>query len=357
MEDEPISKNKLKKLKRDQEWEEKRDERKAYRKMKLREKKQRQRSARGGTAADPGLAPVNQGSKENARSDAQKTPWTRYSDSVQLPITIVLDCGFDDLMTDKERKSLAAQVTRCYSDNHKAPFRAHLAISSFGGSLKERFDGILSGHYSSWKGVHFLDGDFTEAISQARAWMEGPQGGKVAGALVSSSDCQSSSNHEKNSSLGETVYLTSDSSHTLSSLKPYSTYIVGGLVDRNRHKGMCYKRAMDREIRTAKLPIGEYMQMNSRFVLATNHVSEIMLRWLELGDWAKAFMRVVPKRKGGILKNQMENENSEEDLQQRNRTDKQTLETKGDFENVVPEISAKEDQTKEEKTLTRGDPH
>jgi len=42
--------------------------------------------------------------------------------------------------------------------------------------------------------------------------------------------------------------------------------------------------------------------MNSRSVLATNHVSEIMLKWLELGDWGEAFIQVIPKRKGGKLR-------------------------------------------------------
>ena len=63
---------------------------------------------------------------------------------------------------------------------------------------------------------------------------------------------------------------------------------------------------MERRVKTAKLPIGDYMQMASRFVLATNHVVEIMLRWLELGDWGKAFLQVMPKRKGGILKDTTE---------------------------------------------------
>ena len=53
--------------------------------------------------------------------------------------------------------------------------------------------------------------------------------------------------------------------------------------------------------------------MQSRQVLATNHVVEIMLRWLETGSWADAFMAVMPKRKGGTLKDKAgEDENVED---------------------------------------------
>jgi tRNA (guanine9-N1)-methyltransferase len=31
-------------------------------------------------------------------------------------------------------------------------------------------------------------------------------------------------------------------------------------------------------------------------------VHEIMLKWLECGDWGEAFMSVIPKRKGGQLR-------------------------------------------------------
>ena len=64
-------------------------------------------------------------------------------------------------------------------------------------------------------------------------------------------------------------------------------------------------------MKTAKLPIGDYMKMTSRFVLATNHVAEIMLRWLEVGEWGKAFLEVIPKRKGGILKGKAEEEDEQ----------------------------------------------
>jgi len=293
----PISKTKLKKLERDQKWEVNREVRKALRKTKNKEKKLRKRAARD-DAVSAALLERTAVATGNAINGKSKTK--RPSSFVQLPITFVLDCGFDDLMIDKERKSLSSQVTRCYSDNHRALYQAHLTVSSFGGQLKERFDGLLAGNHLSWRNVRFLGEDFVEAATQAKTWMEGPHGGKLEGAFQRSGS--NSSVSSGGSETGEVVYLTSDSPETLTELRPYSTYIIGGLVDKNRYKGICYKRAMDLGFRTAKLPIGDYMKMASRFVLTTNHVNEIMLRWLELRDWGKAFEEVIPKRKGGVFK-------------------------------------------------------
>ena len=295
-----LSKNQLKKLKRQQEWEASRDFRKAKRKEKIQGKKERKRAAFEEAASAAVVANSANGDEtyENSNEEPKGVPRHR---AVQIPVTFVLDCDFDDLMLDKERISLAAQLTRCYSDNHKAPFKAHLAMCSFGGKLKDRFENVLSGHHHSWKGVKFLDGDFVEAADQAKEWMKGDAWGKLDGMFAAEYQHEESAMAEDTES-AEVVYLTSDSPHTLTELRPYSTYIIGGIVDRNRHKGICYKRATDRGIKTAKLPISDYMQMTSRFVLATNHVAEIMLRWLELGNWGEAFLRVVPKRKGGVLK-------------------------------------------------------
>ena len=294
-----LSKNQLKKLKRDQEWEANRAKRKAKRREKLQEKKQRKRAAREVLAPSTSATanPASVISQDHQITNEQK--WKRH-DFVKVPITIVLDCGFDDLMNAQELKSLGSQITRSYSDNHKSPFQSHLAVSSFGGSLKERFEGLLEGQYHSWKGVEFLEEDFVQAAEQAKEWMEGDSGGQLAGVFEVKATADQSV--DELIQTGEVVYLTSDSPNTLTELRPYSTYIIGGLVDRNRHKGVCYKRAMERGVKTAKLPIGDYMQMSSRFVLATNHVVEIMLRWLELGDWGKAFLQVMPKRKGGVLR-------------------------------------------------------
>jgi tRNA (guanine9-N1)-methyltransferase len=40
-------------------------------------------------------------------------------------------------------------------------------------------------------------------------------------------------------------------------------YIIGGLVDRNRWKGITMKKASEQGIQTAKLPIGSYLKMSS----------------------------------------------------------------------------------------------
>ena len=59
------------------------------------------------------------------------------------------------------------------------------------------------------------------------------------------------------------VYLTADSETVLDELDPTKVYIIGGLVDRNRWKGITMKKAEEQGILTAKLPIGTYMKMST----------------------------------------------------------------------------------------------
>ncbi|KAL8643139.1 MAG: hypothetical protein Q9228_000264 [Teloschistes exilis] len=295
----PLSKNKLKKLRRDQAWEEGREKRKELRKIRNKNRKERKRA----NAADQRNDNVPSDSAVGKRkapdtTDPREAKSSKKTKAIQLPVSFVIDCSFDDLMLDGERKSLASQITRSYSDNHRAPFTSHMFISSFGGHLKERYDTVLHGHHHNWKGVRFVEGDFEEAAKQAHELMVGAQGGSHTGAFASNKASLEATEPPEQ----EVVYLSSDSLDILTELRPYTTYVIGGLVDKNRHKGICYKRAMDRGVKTARLPISDYMKMASRFVLATNHVVEIMLRWLELGDWGKAFLAVMPKRKGGVLK-------------------------------------------------------
>ncbi|CAD0107082.1 unnamed protein product [Aureobasidium uvarum] len=343
----PLSKSMQKKLRKQAEWDAKKEDRKIWRKEKNQAKKERKRE------------------EKRTNPDAWKEKQKQWVKPTMLPITLLIDCDFDNLMRDNERISLGGQLTRCYSDNKNAAFRAHLAVCSFNGKLRERFDGILNKSYQSWKGVRFLDQDFVVASEKAKEWMaDDKRGGKLGGvfekyapanptieeeqqdtttttqaittveepaeAKTEDTNTESTKPEEttdtkpqlpkpkhpiyiKPTSLppadletlhaqAETIYLSADSDYTLTELKPFSTYIIGGLVDKNREKGICAARAAAAGVKTARLPIGDYLAMASRKVLTTNHVHEIMLKWLECGDWGEAFMSVIPKRKGGQLK-------------------------------------------------------
>lgn len=309
------SKTQLKKLRKKQEWEAGREARKLIRKQKQQEKKARKRAARGAMTEGGSLTEGEhrEDAPATASRDSLRPGASKHAPGTLLPITLIIDCAFDQLMHERERISLASQITRSYSDNHRAPFKAHLVISSWGGELKIRFDTVLSQDYLHWKGVRVLEEDFMNAAERSKEWMSSDKGGKLVGAFGRDADRAQAAELAKQ---GEVVYLTSDSENTLDRLKPYSTYIIGGLVDKNRHKGICYKSARDRGVKTAKLPIGEYMDMQSRYVLATNHVVEIIVRWLECGDWGEAFLKVMPKRKGGKLKQMATTPNGEKQEQE-----------------------------------------
>lgn len=57
------------------------------------------------------------------------------------------------------------------------------------------------------------------------------------------------------------VYLTADASEQIDTLEKDCTYIVGGLVDRNRYPQLCLHKAEELGVRTAKLPIGEHLKL------------------------------------------------------------------------------------------------
>lgn len=93
------------------------------------------------------------------------------------------------------------------------------------------------------------------------------------------------------------VYLTSEAEDEIEELEKDMIYIIVGVVDRNRHRGLCYQRAKEHGIKTARLPIGEYIKLNRFPVVCKNDVVEILLKCQETKDWEKAFDAVVPERK------------------------------------------------------------
>ncbi|KAH6891037.1 hypothetical protein B0T10DRAFT_547413 [Thelonectria olida] len=274
----PLSKNALKRMRKQQEWENGADHRRKVRKEKRQASRVRKREEKAALVAQ-GLDPY-------ALTPRKPAP-------INVPVSIIFDCDFEQCMMNKELISLGSQITRSYSENKTAKYRTQLWVSDWNGKLAERFRDVLQDKHKNWKGIEFVEGDFIECAEKARENMK-TNGGTMTEALQRSLDNKIPWVRDETDPLPllvpepepceeykDIVYLSSDSPYTLDRLEPNTSYIIGGLVDKNREKGICYKRARERGIRTARLPIGQYMVMQSRQVLATNHVVEIMLKWLE----------------------------------------------------------------------------
>ncbi|XP_026072743.1 tRNA methyltransferase 10 homolog A [Carassius auratus] len=195
-------------------------------------------------------------------------------------LRLVIDCSFDNLMLLKDVKKLHKQIQRCYAENRRTLHPVQFYLTSHGGQLKQVMDEINKG-WVNWKDVHFRPDAFHEILKEE-----------------------------------DLVYLTSDSPHVLQELDEAKAYVIGGLVDHNHHKGITFDRAQELGIAHAQLPLGSFVKMNSRKVLAVNHVFEIILAFLEKRDWQDAFFTVLAQRKGAVpvgQENKLGEGNDEED--------------------------------------------
>ncbi|KAL0637845.1 tRNA (guanine(9)-N(1))-methyltransferase [Maublancomyces gigas] len=283
----PISKNQRKKLARLQHYADTREQWKTEKRDKKKAAKERKRQAQKDGGASTGLkrkadgeeneAGDGVGSADSSVEGSVEEPSERKKQKTQPkrvlePITLIMDCGFDEKMNDKEIISMSSQLTRCYAFNRLSTHQVSLRVTSLNGRLLQRLQTAINSQHLRWKNVKFSDTDY-EITDENR---------------------------------GDLIYLTADSPDTVEDLEAGKTYIIGGIVDRNRYKSLCYDKAVAQGIRTAKLPIGEYIKMSSRFVLTTNQVVEIMLKYLEFRDWKKAFMEVIPPRKLPTVRQQQE---------------------------------------------------
>ncbi|XP_048365164.1 tRNA methyltransferase 10 homolog A isoform X1 [Sphaerodactylus townsendi] len=240
---EAMSKRQRKKLMKQKQWEELRDLRKKKRKEKRLKRKLERRSE---------LESSNDGSI-----------WKRlHRDVVPSTLRLIIDCSFDSLMELKDVKKLHKQIQRCYAENRKALHPVQFYLTSHGGQLKHNMDETDKG-WINWKDIYIKPEHYSELMKKE-----------------------------------DLVYLTSDSPDILNELDESKAYIIGGLVDHNHHKGITYKRAQELGISHAQLPLGIFVKMNSRKVLAVNHVFEIILAYLEKRVWEEAFFTVLPPRKG-----------------------------------------------------------
>lgn len=203
--------------------------------------------------------------RNQERWDTEKMPLARAS------FQICVDCAFEKDMTGAETASLAKQLRYCYSYNKNSPHPCLWSATSMGGVTLQLLQKEIG--FSEWSN---------------RAW-----------SLTDSSLEEYYENDVQN-----VVYLTSDSDNTITDLDNSKIYVIGGIVDRNRLKGVAMNRAIGLGVATAKLPLDEHLaKMPATRVLTCNHVFDILLKYREYGnDWAKALQEVLPSRKDAEFK-------------------------------------------------------
>lgn len=236
-----VSKRYRKRVLRRIEWLKRRPERRALEK----EKKKRRREELKGANGDAALY--------------KRPKFTKMEES-SCRIRVAIDLSLDGHMTDKERVKCRKQIQRCYSLNRRSPAPIQLYLTGMAGSFKNS-SSYMHG-FEKWD-VHASDANHLSCFSKESV-----------------------------------VYLSSESENELQELEEGQAYIIGGLVDHNRNKGLCHRLAEEQGVKHARLPIGNCLVMKTRQVLTIDQVFAILLKVTEGKSWTEALLAAIPQRKG-----------------------------------------------------------
>lgn len=190
---------------------------------------------------------------------------------------LCIDLSMTNHMSKKELSRLAGQIRRLYGSNKKAnrPFWICLTGFTTDSPLYEECLRMNDGFSS-----YLLD--------------------------ITEEDCFSLF------PLETLVYLTPDSEHALANVDLDTVYILGGLVDESIQKKVTLQKAQEHSVKTARLPIQEYMvkcQNGKNYhseILTINQVFDILSTYFETQNWPEALKKGVSSRKGYVLQNSVE---------------------------------------------------
>ncbi|GFT24953.1 hypothetical protein NPIL_474111 [Nephila pilipes] len=180
---------------------------------------------------------------------------------------ICINLGFASTMETKELTRLSSQLRRLYGSNRHSPNPVHLYFCNFG--PEDEFYKICASKN---------DG-FSSYVVEMTA--EAPED------LFDSEHI---------------IYLSPDSENVLETLDSNRVYVIGGIVDDTVKKDLSLNHAKNFNIKTARLPIQEYLVPYSSnpgtTVLTVNQVFDILLKYYETKDWTESLSSNVPLRKG-----------------------------------------------------------
>lgn len=266
----PLSKNQLKKLKKKEEWEKvKRD----IRKLKKDQKKERKLKEK-----ELNPATEEELNKPKIMVPSKKEREEENLEKIKKGIILIIDCGFDDLMNERDLISLTRQIAFAYSENRKAERPFDYILYDVDEKL---WDKLKINSFEKWKGVKLVKKGEYKSIDEYLLDYSIKRDFKI-----------------ENFKKDDIIYLTADSENEINDLQENKAYIIGGIVDRNRFKNITYNKSKQLGISHAKLPIGEYIHLSSSKVMTTNHVFSMLTHYNSTKrDWKDAFMSIIPKRK------------------------------------------------------------
>ncbi|TYZ58426.1 hypothetical protein PybrP1_009466 [[Pythium] brassicae (nom. inval.)] len=380
----------------------KRAARREKRRVIFEEKKERKKQQRKEQRATSQPAPKIDMSEDAVLRRRERTVAKResYLMAAEEGVTVVIDCGFEDDMDSREKKSLSQQIM-CAA----VVWVVCVCVMTVGATATDSQRRFSYGvNRRSPKPVRY-DGRLLSYVDELCAllvcvrvvlcrWMRptyalAGAGLRCSSAYITSLSGETQENLTKISGFNEwlafkatsksyfelfkkesLVYLTADSPHTITHLsrdkvregavrsgarpvpsaswgwllypsrrahfaRRLQVYIIGGIVDRNRLKGITYKKAVEQGIETGKLPLDQVIDMGvATRVLTVNHgaatcvrffrmrvcalarsliplalvcaVFEILTQYAQQEDWASAALATLPSRKNVQLKQEEE---------------------------------------------------
>jgi tRNA (guanine9-N1)-methyltransferase len=317
-----LSKNQLRKIRKTQKWEAAKLLKKEQKKLVKMNKRKREDEEVEEEERNSRCRNENGDHSENQeRKLLKQQKKDKFLQECNANFKVVIDCSWEDDHTESTLKSLTQQISFCYGSNRRYNHPSRIFITGVGPKTSEL---LTKNNSQNWVGASVHSEDFLDVIANC-----------VPLALSDpEQQPRPESEQQQQHSRENIVYLTSDSETVLEGLDLSTTYVIGGIVDRNRLKGITNKKAEDLHLRTAKLPIKEYMKMAATHVLTVNHVFDILKQFQEHQSWKIALEKVLPMRKGAKLAVSSETATETENEEKR---ETEEIEEEADSEAVVEE--------------------
>ncbi|XP_019874521.2 mitochondrial ribonuclease P protein 1 homolog [Aethina tumida] len=185
--------------------------------------------------------------------------------AMQFGQKIVIDCGYDQNMSNRENTNTAKQLLFCFADNrlHSDPYDLHFCNFHSNTVLKNCFLRHIPTAVEPHFPINMHEESYLDKFPKEQL-----------------------------------VYLTPHCREELLHYDHDAIYIIGGIVDKMNNEPLSLAKAKREGLRMAKLPLDRYLQWGSGSgkSLTLNQVINIMNDMKVTGDWAHS-LRHVPKRK------------------------------------------------------------